>query len=698
MADAASLLAKEAASVSLVTDPPSRRQQRQQQQQQQQQHPAAAPGLLTQHGHRCASVAASSSYTAGTTGRCGGGAWSRRHLLVGPSCRSFHATSRQEILPLVAMATVIAVLVGRYSFKAVKRMDADWEDYFWQLERYERLIMQQQQQDAVENTSSVVAQNANNVAIDLGSVYTKLATFSSKPQNQQNKSSRSATSRRIPEILLSPRGDRSCFNGILYTEAYPPSATAPATRGQAALEKFYYDNKGDGGASTTSGATLQQQQQHQKVTLPWKDLEQAAHHHLDVSNVVADVLSPTLKEGLERLDNYDDVYKKGIVHGGGGGDDHHVRAVVTLPAQYLHHDGSYRMAFDKIWKDFHDNEKNENQASSAHASSSSSSSLSPVTTIFLPEAVAAIWGAQALGILPDNDDDYWNELAAAEKRNDKGTGSSRDEKKQQHSHHGRPRRPPKRFLVVDVGGFTSQFSIVDDYHIVRAAITIPWGGETILERMVACLVDAEETVSSRTIADNDARALSTLQVHARQTLPAFTLRSKSQVNIHVPYIFATPGNHHLDAVLSRSVLEQVIQDDVRQRLVPQLVNGDDSNTPRSLSPHMPVPNDLSSLFTSILTQLLESANEMPQGIHHILLVGGASQFPLVQSSLESSVSLLWGGLHVQQQQQQLAQQQKQLLVVPTTAVHASELVVLGAATMLPSFTYNVNRGLERATR
>jgi molecular chaperone DnaK (HSP70) len=172
------------------------------------------------------------------------------------------------------------------------------------------------------------------------------------------------------------------------------------------------------------------------------------------------------------------------------------------------------------------------------------------------------------------------------------------------------------------------------------------------------------------------------------------LRSKSQVNIHVPYIFATPGNHHLDTVLSRSVLEQVIQEDIRQRLVAQLVTKNDNNNDdiRRLSRHMPVPNDMSSLFTSILTQLLESANEMPQGIHHILLVGGASQFPLVQSSLESSVSLLWGALIQQQQLQQ------QLLIIPTTSVHATELVVLGAATMLPSFTYNVNRGLERATR
>ena len=50
--------------------------------------------------------------------------------------RLFHATSRREIVPLVAAAVLIGV-VGRYSYRALQRMDEEHEDYLDALEAYE---------------------------------------------------------------------------------------------------------------------------------------------------------------------------------------------------------------------------------------------------------------------------------------------------------------------------------------------------------------------------------------------------------------------------------------------------------------------------------------------------------------------------------------------------------------------------------
>eukprot|EP00429_Kryptoperidinium_foliaceum_P011060 CAMPEP_0176003542 /NCGR_PEP_ID=MMETSP0120_2-20121206/1228_1 /TAXON_ID=160619 /ORGANISM="Kryptoperidinium foliaceum, Strain CCMP 1326" /LENGTH=123 /DNA_ID=CAMNT_0017336189 /DNA_START=180 /DNA_END=548 /DNA_ORIENTATION=- len=62
------------------------------------------------------------------------------------SHRSFHATSRQDILPVIAVGAL--ALIGRYSWKALNRMDEEWEDYQWALQQYER--QRRKDQDAVE--------------------------------------------------------------------------------------------------------------------------------------------------------------------------------------------------------------------------------------------------------------------------------------------------------------------------------------------------------------------------------------------------------------------------------------------------------------------------------------------------------------------------------------------------------------------
>jgi hypothetical protein len=46
------------------------------------------------------------------------------------------ASSRITIDPLIGAAVIFGV--GRYSWKALKRMDDEWEDYQWDLQQFDK--------------------------------------------------------------------------------------------------------------------------------------------------------------------------------------------------------------------------------------------------------------------------------------------------------------------------------------------------------------------------------------------------------------------------------------------------------------------------------------------------------------------------------------------------------------------------------
>ena len=61
----------------------------------------------------------------------------RLHQLNEPaniiSIRAYHNTSRQEILPLIALGVGIGAI---YSYRALQQMDADRDEYYEQLQKY----------------------------------------------------------------------------------------------------------------------------------------------------------------------------------------------------------------------------------------------------------------------------------------------------------------------------------------------------------------------------------------------------------------------------------------------------------------------------------------------------------------------------------------------------------------------------------
>jgi molecular chaperone DnaK (HSP70) len=436
------------------------------------------------------------------------------------------------------IAAVAVLGIGRYSYKALQRMEEEWEDYQYQLRRYEK------EQALAEEAAATI----KTIAVDMGTVFTKIAA--THPL----------------EVIVTREGDRAFFNGVVYDK----DEASVVSTGRAALERFYYTGT--------------------EVTLPSQMPTKGSEDRL--RKVVDDVLTDPLKEALDRIASEEDENPR--------------RMVITTPAVQLQDPATYEAAFASVRQRTRDRIKD--------------------SAAFLPEAVAAIWGAQARSILPNDD---------------------------------------LTTLVVDVGGFATQLSIVQKDIVVYSS-TIPWGGELMVGELVKVLKEEARTPLE------DARSLSALQMQARSAVAE--LSTKTRVDVHVPYLFADPSNHHLDASLSRIRLEGAVREYVRDSLVAQIKDDD------LLSSHMPTPTDLMSLWTSLFTQLLEQSQHLPSQVDHVLLVGGGAKSPQVAESVEQALSLLMG------------QDAARKLIRPESSLQA-ELTVLGAATMLPSYKYSATEGL-----
>jgi hypothetical protein len=476
---------------------------------------------------------------------------------------------------LIGAAAVLAV-AGRYSYRALRRMDEEWEDYQRDLQRYERYLAR------TGSSKGAV------VAVDVGTMFAKIAI------NQS--------------VVVSREGDRSVFNGLIYDDGDSNDDASPVLRSRSALERFFYENGGEScpvrlpwvemGGPCLAG------------TVPLEGLEGRRQH----VRVVSDSISPALAETLDRV------------------NETLVRMVATVPAAPS---GGEDMTF---YNEFAQALEKVGDRGTSHG------------VVILPDPVAAVWGAQAKGMLPDDDDD--------DSSLNKGQGASKT-----------TTTLASATLVVDVGALVSQVAVVHRDVVVSSA-TIPWGGEHFVQVAVGRLLE-----EARGPPLHDARSLSALHVQARAAV--IELSTQSRVSVHVPYLFPDPGNHHLDAALSRSVLEQAVNDDIRKGLLFDTTSGGNL-----FSPHFPPPTDLSSLWMSCITQVLERGKMLPSNLDRVLLVGGGAKPPAVAQSLRSALFGIMGGDVTSK------------LVIPDVALQG-ELTVIGASTMLPSFEYNLEHGLQR---
>jgi hypothetical protein len=534
--------------------------------------------------------------------------------------RMYHVTRKQEIVPLIAVAAIVFMGV-RYSFRAVQRMRAEQEEYQYELQLYERQQLKQEQQQEKEGgttttttttTTTFTTPNGINhnatiitLAIDLGTVYTKLAAATYNPTSTVN-------------VQISREGDRHTFNGVWYdtdtdgsnNNNNSSSSKVVKATGRAALERFYYPN--------TMQATDKESTK-DIVAMPFFELTTQLSDKTSSmpqsSQIVTDALKSRLTEVVDRIHSSTTITKALVRH------------IVTVPCVFLTEESTirqYKTTFvDCCTNSYHDD----------------TTSIS-----LIPEPVATVWGAQFYNLIPSALPKDMSALAS--------------------------------YCVVDVGGYTTQVSVVQNDR-VRYSTTIPWGGENIVEQLVFVL---KQQASS---AFNDSRSLALLQIHARQAV--MELSTQSRVSVRIPYIYADPSQHHLDTDIARSVLNQAVEDHVRNLLKEQ----HDTTTPTwlhhgSLSPHLPTPNSLTTLWTSILTQVIERSEQLPMNVSAVLVVGGGSKTQLVQKTIEDAWNMLTGGGGTATCAQ-----------IKIDSSIQSELTVVGAATLPPSFDYSSTDGLIR---
>ena len=126
-----------------------------------------------------------------------------KHVLIQRSL--YHHTAKREILPLLGIATV--ALIGRYSYRALVRMDEEWEDYQEALKRF---------QDLSANTS-----HDGTVGIDMGSLNLRLAHF------QKN----------VPVVIENHEGSRYSPGFIVFDDT--SNSNDSILIGTMAKNKFY---------------------------------------------------------------------------------------------------------------------------------------------------------------------------------------------------------------------------------------------------------------------------------------------------------------------------------------------------------------------------------------------------------------------------------------------------------------------------
>jgi molecular chaperone DnaK (HSP70) len=222
-------------------------------------------------------------------------------------------------------------------------------------------------------------------------------------------------------------------------------------------------------------------------------------------------------------------------------------------------------------------------------------------------------------------------------------------------------------LVVDVGGHVTTLSVVQKNVVLAHLSLTKFGGETFVQEIMQTILEKMPNLA------HDAYALPRVYQAAQAAAAEFNVHTRA--HLHIPYIgmdLATKQPQHLEMAISRAVLEQAFQEHVRNIVVP--------NAAQKLSPHMPPPTALDGLWTSLLTRILEEAHMTPIQVSHILLVGGGAKQSLVVASLQSSWMSLTGTMD--------------RMVVTQFGVR-SELVALGAASILTNYHYDPNRGLVR---
>eukprot|EP00535_Pseudo-nitzschia_heimii_P005603 CAMPEP_0197191396 /NCGR_PEP_ID=MMETSP1423-20130617/23318_1 /TAXON_ID=476441 /ORGANISM="Pseudo-nitzschia heimii, Strain UNC1101" /LENGTH=441 /DNA_ID=CAMNT_0042644019 /DNA_START=315 /DNA_END=1640 /DNA_ORIENTATION=- len=439
-------------------------------------------------------------------------------------------------------------------------MDEEWEDYLWELRRFERARL-----DAAADATVTVG-------VDLGTFYLKLSHMN------KNK----------PELIETAQGDRYRFNGFLQ------EGNGDIVMGQRAFESFYYKMR-DSKVKDSKG---------KDVVLPYLELQQMSDDN--ATTLVKNVCISAVSEALERV----------LTDGGSAlkQEDKSIRTVLTISPVI------YNKYGDALFRQTYHNDSNR--------------------TIPVPEPVAAVWGAQVLHIM------------TPPKSKEENISSST--------------------LVFDVGGLATTISLIRHDKVVAYTNLEGIGGENFVQRLIDRIIEEteEETIKE------DPICLKMIESSARSSV--LELVNKTQSKIHIPFLYMgrKPDSPHLDTSISRTVLEHAVQDGWKAEIFPNLLEAN------ALSSSLPTPKDVTSLFTSAVTKVLEETEEVPANIQQILLVGGGSRHQMFEKAFKETIATLIGQADFEDK-----------AVIPESSSRA-ELTALGASSLLPNFDYDYDEGLK----
>jgi molecular chaperone DnaK (HSP70) len=228
-------------------------------------------------------------------------------------------------------------------------------------------------------------------------------------------------------------------------------------------------------------------------------------------------------------------------------------------------------------------------------------------------------------------------------------------------------------LVVDVGGATTNVSIVSDGEVIYSS-SMPLGGDTFIDCLAAHLI--KDFYGSESINTNESDSVPSMKpklddptalqrLHEASTTSLYELSNKSRSQINIPFLsidLQTKQPKHLDVGVARSIIDTKVESFIRDKLTCYLL--ETSST--ALSKNLPRPTDLSTLFSSTLASAMEFTSSTPFSFRAVLVVGGGARIPLVKDAMKTGVRNLAGDAFLER------------LIMPDGEM-GEELVVLGAA-------------------
>mmetsp|Transcript_64054 Transcript_64054/g.75828 ORF Transcript_64054/g.75828 Transcript_64054/m.75828 type:complete len:487 (+) Transcript_64054:158-1618(+) len=425
----------------------------------------------------------------------------------------FHSTSKREILPIIGLA--LAAVTVRYSYRAVVRMEEEWDEYERELRDFKS------SSPPSKSSPSSAATFQGLMGVDLGTTNLRVAY-----QNLSRPESR-------PNVIENRDGSRS-------TPAFLRHGGNDSSVGNMARDKRY-ELPGD-------------------VSNPRDLLSRNGDDAMDVTH---DVLRPILRDALDKTtgtrvgDNGDDAVLFGLVSG------LPVRPAFTFAGGDAVPSPQFVTAVNRLCE--------------------------PALPVFVPEAVAVRIAARRFGLTT---------TAAAAK------GSSEMD------------------VVIDVGGTTTSFSIVNDEEVIYRR-SISFGGESVRDALVSMLSRGFFSGGNRA----DGMATQRLHDAAEGAIKELTTKTRSEISVPFLSVDEKMQPRHLERGVSREVLRQEVNSVVKE-------------TQLGLEGCEDVPSAMAALFMKGMEE--SGVNPFTPTLGNVIVVGGGIRSHILREGVKEGITRICG--------------------------------------------------------